>query len=190
MANFIGSMADNADKGFALAKSETVNTIYDAVYYRLVKTVGLPPITAAKYANFATELYTYIKEHPALQMSVDVYDFKQGANAYKAALIQVKRFKTTGNEVAELRYARTSAEGAGGAISALLDYFGGWCRANGVAIDECSLEITKVIIDVLTAFAMIDAVVTAWAGFIQLIASTDDSLDAYKACFSSGKAKP
>ena len=129
MVNFISKSASSADKGYALAKSKTITTkLHDAIYVALLK-AGLPTDTADKHASFGIELYDYIEKHPPLSIAFDIYVAVQGVKTHQAASVQVERTVTIAAKESNLRWTMEGAEGAGGAISAFVDYFQGFAKS-------------------------------------------------------------
>jgi len=110
----------------------------------------------------------------------------KGAQGYVDAMGYAGRATELNLASSAERFAGSGKASAGGAISAFVDYFVGMATSLGIEINKCSIEITKVILDVLTMVAMAETAVGVWAAALQCLALNADVTDMKKAC-SMGK---
>ncbi|MFP5228938.1 MAG: hypothetical protein ACLGXA_15070 [Acidobacteriota bacterium] len=159
--------------------------IYDAVNNTLTLS-GLSKDTAKKYGYFASELYTYIRERPQLQMvlqcSRSVYDMGRGASGYAAAARLSSSAAAMGAADFAERFAAKGNASAGGAIAAFVDYFAGIAKSLGIEMNECALAVTRVMLDVLSTIALADTGVGIWAAAMQALSVGADTKEMIRAC--------
>jgi hypothetical protein len=171
-----------------MSKVDVALEIYDAVSNAL-KMSGLSDETAKKYSYFAVELYNYIKDRPQLQTALQgiksAYETAKGAQGYVDAAHLAANATTMNALGSAERFVARGNVSAGGAISAFVDYFAGLAKSMHIEMNECALAVTKVMLDVLTAVALLESVVGVWAAALQVLATGADSKDMIKACFSA-----
>jgi len=159
--------------------------IYDAVKNSLT-IAQVPKETAEKYAQFAVEMYEYIESRPQLQFALEgaksTYEMGKGAQGYVNAMGYAGRATEMNLVASAERFAGSGNVSAGGAISAFVDYFAGMAKSLGIEVNECSIAVTKVMLDVLTVVAMADTVVGIWAAALQLLSLKADIVGMKIAC--------
>jgi hypothetical protein len=156
--------------------------IYAGVYTGLTK-AGIGDAMANQYANFAVDVYLYIKNDPKLQAALAVREMRNSANEASAALAFAGRATGMGMEASATRFAAKGSVGAGGALGAFVDYCAALAKMTGIEMNECAVAVTKVMLDVLTVVAMTETVVGVWAAAMQAISTAHDAKDMYDACF-------
>jgi hypothetical protein len=160
--------------------------VYDAVSNALIIS-GLTRDTAKKYAYFAEELYQYIKDSPELKTVLEgaksTYDMAKGAKGYAAAA-RLSSNATTMNALSSAEsFAARGTFSAGGAISAFVNYFAAIAKSLHIEMNECTIAVTKVMLDVLTTIALADTVIGLWAAALQVLATGADATEMVQACF-------
>ena len=169
------------------SKIDTALKIYDAVNNALVAT-GIPVKTAAKYSYFASELYNYIEGNPQLQTVLKgakaTYEGASGAKQVQLLTRLESSAGTMGFAKFAERFGTARNVAAGGVVTAFVDYFATIATQLGIEMNECALAITKVMLDVLTTYALVQSVVGVWAGALQLLSTAADGREAYKACIT------
>lgn len=169
------------------SKIDIALQIYDAVNNALI-VAGIPGKTAAKYSYFASELYNYIEDSPQLQTVLkgakSTYDGVSGVKKVQLLTTLESKARTMSLVNSANHIAATRAFSAGGAISAFVDYFATFATHLGIEMNECALAITKVMLDVLTTYALVQSVVGVWAGALQLLSTAADGREAYQVCIA------
>jgi hypothetical protein len=159
--------------------------IYDGVSNGLT-VAGLNKEMAKKYADFAVQIYQYIKDRPqlqeALQGAKQVYDLNKGAKGWAAAARLESNAKAMNAVTMAEKFAAKGAVSAGGAISTFVDYFAGIAKSLGIEMNECAIDVTKVILDILTTVALADTVVGVWAAALQALATGADTKEMINTC--------
>ena len=167
-------------------KIETALKVYEGVSNALT-VAGMNEATANKYAYFAQQLYQYIKDRPSLQEALQgakqVYDLNKGAKGWAAAARLESNARTMSAAGMAEKFATRGTISAGGAISTFVEYFAGICGSLGIALNECAIAVTKVILDILTTIALADTVVGVWAVALQALAVGADTKGMINACF-------
>jgi hypothetical protein len=166
-------------------KVDVALEIYDAVNNALI-IAHIDKETAAKYSYFASELYQYIKNRPALQTALkgakSTYSMATGAEGYAAAARLAGNARMMNSINMAEKFAAKGSVSAGGAISAFVDYFVSVAESLKIEINDCAIAVTKVILDILTTIALADTVVGLWAAALQALALGADTTETTKAC--------
>lgn len=161
--------------------------VYDAVSSALIA-AGLKKETVRKYSYFAAELYDYIDARPELQTILKgakaTYQGVAGTKGYLAASKYASNARTMSATTYAEKFAARGTVSAGGAISAFVDYFSTVAKGLGIEMNECSIAITKVILDVLSVIALVDALMV-WGVALQLLALDADKSEMVTACFGA-----
>jgi hypothetical protein len=159
--------------------------IFDGVNNALTL-AGLDRKTAKNYSDFAVRLYEYIKDRPqlqeALQGAKQVYDLNKNAKGWAAAARLEGNAKAMNSMATAEKFALRGTVSAGGVISTFVDYFAGVARSLGIDMNECAIDVTKVILDILTSVALIDSAVGIWAGALQALAAGADTKEMINVC--------
>lgn len=82
------------------------------------------------------------------------------------------------------RFGTARNVAAGGAATAFVDYFATIATQLGIEMNGCALAITKVMLDVLTTYALVQSVVGLWAGALQVLSTAADGRETYQACIA------
>lgn len=161
--------------------------IYNGIYTALTD-AGMATGKASKYAIFAVEVYQYVMQDDQLQgalmMSKATYDMHDGAKTAVAAYQYAAGADALQLEASAARFTGRAEAGVGGAISAFVDYFAGYAKANHIELNECSLAITKVILDVLSSIALSGTGVGIWLAALQVFTVANDTRSMIQSCAS------
>jgi len=155
----------------------TPGRTYDFVYGRLKQSMG--PDKAKTYAMFCQSIYDYVQQDHDLSDA-----FKQIANADKLQPMarELQLTKSVGT-LADVRRA-----GVAGITNVFVDHFKTLAEYYGIKLDECSLAVTKVCLDIGSAGAgavsSVTGVGVVWLG-LSVIATFQDSYDLGKVCIPS-----
>ncbi len=155
----------------------TPGRTYDFVFGRLKTTMG--PDKAKAYANLCQAIYDYIQQDHDLTEGL-----KQVANANKlqpmARELQLTRAVGT---LGDLRLS-----GVAGITNVFVDHFKALAEHYGIEVNECSLAVTKVCLDIgsagIGAVSSVTGVGVVWLG-LSVIATFQDSYDLGKVCLPS-----
>lgn len=150
--------------------------IYTLIHSGL-RTLGLTEDRADRYAWFCQAVYKELKDQHDV---IDALQKIASANKLLPEAIAMNLIKATG----ALKNYRLSA---GVSVAApFIDRLASIAKQNGIALDECSLSITKVALDLAGAGA---GAVTSVSGigipllFLSVVATFNDSYSLGKACF-------
>jgi hypothetical protein len=173
-----------------MAKSELIGTeltIYVSVRDALID-ARISDETANRYSLFAVQIYREVSGHPVLQAELNVL-YSSGKESYPALKQWYRSTTMAASEGVELGYlkaaGRGALRGAGGEIASFFDIAVSIARANKIDMNECALDITKVILDVLAAAALAGTVAAAWAAAFLALAAAKDARSAVSACFGT-----
>jgi len=150
---------------------------YDFVYGRMKPVLG--PEKAKAYANFCQAIYDYIQEDHDLSEGL-----KQVANANKLQPMarQLQLTKSVGT-LGDLRLS-----GVAGITNVFVDHFKALADHYGIEVNECSLAVTKVCLDIgsagIGAVSSVTGVGLVWLG-LSVIATFQDSYDLGTVCLVS-----
>jgi hypothetical protein len=145
------------------------------VYARLIG-LGFEPKTAKNYATFCQAVYDYIQQNHDLQDSLAKIANANKLEPMARELQLTKSIRSLGD---------TRLAGGAGLANIFVDYFKAYAVANGIEINECSVAITKVCLDIssagIGAVSSVTGVGVVWLG-ISVIATFQDSYDLGKIC--------
>jgi hypothetical protein len=166
--------------------------IYSKIHSYLVG-IGVKDATATSYATFAVRVYTTIQQDPRLQAALKEYhramyvkDAKEVGEGFKKALqanhLMQNAISMDSSSRVITGFRNIRATSAAGILNTFVEYFEKYAEHHGIKLDECSLGVTKVCLDVIVGGA---AATTGWGlvltGFC-VIATFKDSYELGKAC--------
>lgn len=164
-------------KGSSRRAAATPGKTYDFVYGRLKGTLG--PEKAKAYANFCQAIYDFIQENHDLKDGL-----QQVANANQ--LQPMARQLQLTNSVRTLGDVRLS--GSAGIANVFVDHFKALAEHYGIEVNECSLAVTKVCLDVASAgvgaVSSVTGIGLVWLG-LSVIATFQDSYELGSVCIPS-----
>jgi hypothetical protein len=151
---------------------------YDFIYGRLIL-LNMNPDKAKAYANFCQDMYDYIQNNHDLAEG-----FKNIAIANK--LQPMARELELTKSVGVLGDVRLS--GVAGITNIFVDYFKALAAHYGIEINECSLSIAKVCLDIgsagVGALSSVTGVGWVWLG-LSVVATYQDSFELSRVCLIS-----
>jgi hypothetical protein len=152
----------------------TPGKTYDFVYGRLLQPMG--PDKARAYATFCQAIYDYVQQNHDLSDGL-----KQIADANK--LEPMARALELTKSVGTLGDVRLS--GVAGVTNVFVDRFKALADYYGVELNDCSLAVTKVCLDIgsagVGAVSSVTGLGVVWLG-LSVIATFQDSYDLGKVC--------
>ena len=174
--------------------TDAVNKLGAVVKSALVR-AGIEQRTAILYATYCTAVYRYLLEHPrtrtALEMAKDAYDVADGSQKAFRAAGYIERGSAVGVSSARSGFAAYGASGGAGVLQVFTSYFESFAKTQGIELNECSLAVAKVSLDIAAAGIGSVAAVSGWglvvAG-VGVIATARDSYALGQVCFGRGSA--
>jgi hypothetical protein len=166
--------------------------IYSAVRSKL-HSLGMSDDRASSYAAFSLEVYNCIQNDPKLQTALKLYkggkdlkDVKEGLQGGLQANHLLQNAIEMGSSTRVIEgFKNVRATGVAGVLSVFVDRFEGYAKHHGIELNECSLQVTKVCVDIVVGGA---AATTGWGlvltGFC-VLATSKDSYGLGKACFTA-----
>ena len=178
------------------AKSDTTEAARIAIYIRsALVSAGVDSRKADAWSLFCQDLFCYIQNDPVLHTALTVFlKGKSGKDVYDGSKMIAQSTKLIGNAAsmglvsATPRLATLRAGGAANVLSGFVDLFEGYAKGHGIELNECSLNVSKVILDL--GGAMVGGA-TAPTGFGLILAAMSvlsmgqDSYSLGKACLNT-----
>jgi hypothetical protein len=172
-----------------------VNKLGAVVKSALVRT-GIEQRMAIICAGYCMAVYRYLLEHPrtmiALKSAKDAYDVADGSQKAFRAAGYIERGSAVGVSSARSGFAAYGASGGAGVLQVFTDYFESFAKTQGIDLNECSMAVAKVSLDIGAAGIGSVAAVSGWglvfAG-LRVIATARDSYALGQVCFGRPTAK-
>jgi len=150
---------------------------YDFVYGRLKGSMG--PDMAKKYAYFCQELYSYIQDDHDLIDALKQIEIADKLQPMARQLQLTNSVRTLGD---------VRLGGMAGILNVFVDHFKALAEHNGIELNECSLSIAKVCLDIASAgvgaLSSVTGVGLVWLG-LSVIATFQDSYELGQVCLAS-----
>jgi hypothetical protein len=157
-----------------------------------LQAAGVDKSTANLWSFYAQEIYGYIERHKEvverLKKVKDAKDVWDGSRQALASSRYLDRAKELGLQSATNGLRSYGAGGGADVLAVFVDHFEQLAKQQGIPLNDCSMQITKVALDIATAGA---GSVFALSGFglvvagLAVIATAKDSYALGQACFVS-----
>lgn len=143
---------------------------------------GMNKATAAKYAAFCTAIYKDL-----ILSGKDLNDIKEGAQAMTrgAKYLQGAKDLQLTSAVSGLR--SYTVGGSAKILQVIVDRYSSIAKNQGIELNECALNITKVSLDIATAGTGAVTAVTGWGAVVAVVGVVStfrDSQSLARACFN------
>jgi len=163
-----------------------------AFVFKSFRSAGYSEATAAKNASLAREMYNFIDKDERVKTALEMYKFgKDGKEIYEGTTkaVAVAGYVARGGSIVST--SKMYSYGAGGGAQVLgvfVDRFASYAQSQSLELNECSLGLARVSLDIATAGAgavtSLSGIGAVVAGFA-VISTFQDSYSLGKACFGN-----
>jgi hypothetical protein len=176
--------ASGIGEGSANGSSEGVR-VGNSIYAALIST-GLDEKRAASFALFCQDVYSYVQNDPKLQAALDTYSVYDGSKKSVVAAGYIQRAGALGLKSGISGFSDYGKSGGAAVLGVFVDRFGAYAKSQGIELNECSLTLAKVALDVGGAGTGAVTALSGWglllAG-VSVVATFKDSYSLAKVCF-------